>query len=199
MSAAASDNPAPGQSATCGTGVSEVVDRVVAMTPVALALLWNALTRTGGLLLVAILVLVTSCGEQESTSFPTPTGEFLCSLGSRDGEPCNGDSDCPGGFCIVGQGVCDGGDDDGFPCDCARGTCVDDTCSGGPLAGLACDPMNNCAGNTPCIGTQKVCLGGIDRGFSCLRDAQCPGSRCQSTVPPTPPCEFECSDEHRLR
>ena len=123
---------------------------------------------------------------------PTPTGEFLCSAGPRDGQACATDDDCaPGGACVIGQGVCNGGTDDGFPCDCSAGTCLSTpvcsidatfgTCSGGPNIAQCCDPTTNCADGVPCVGTPKVCLAGIDKGFSCLNDGQCPGSVCQST------------------
>jgi len=125
------------------------------------------------------------------TPTPTPDGEFLCSAGSRDGRPCNGDDDCPNGVCVIAQGVCDGGTDDGFPCDCAASTCsatpvcTDDatlgTCVGGPSATLCCDVTTNCTDGAPCTASQKVCLGGDNKAFSCLRNDQCPGSVCAST------------------
>jgi len=112
-----------------------------------------------------------------------PTGEFLCSAGSQDGAPCDTAADCPGGVCVTVQGVCDGGTDDGLPCDCPSGSCSAQakTCSGGTFSGLSCDPTFNCAGNSPCTGSQQVCVGGQNQGYSCLRDDQCPGSQCRST------------------
>ena len=140
-------------------------------------------------LLLVVLLVMLGCGVANRVSAqatPTPTGEFLCSVPGNvppDGKPCNGDEDCPGGTCVVAQGVCNaaGASDDGFPCDCAGGTCVANTCSGGTAAGLSCDPTTNCSGSEPCVGTQKVCLSGADRGFSCVRNDQCSGSNCVST------------------
>lgn len=119
------------------------------------------------------------------------SGAFLCSLGTRDGQTCASDDDCPGGVCVLTQGVCDGGIDDGLPCSCAGGTCSGTpvcsadatfgTCSGGPFAGECCDRDFNCREGRPCAGTQKICLGGQSQGFPCLRDSQCPGSVCRST------------------
>src|SRR6266436_5425685 len=90
----------------------------------------------------------------------TPNGEFLCSNGPMDGRACNTDANCaPGGVCVIGQGVCDGGADDGTPCDCAGGTCqgsgTTGTCSGGTMNGESCDPSGtgNCGGGTACVAT----------------------------------------------
>jgi len=138
-----------------------------------------------------ILVLYTAGATRAQTPTPRPTGEFLCSAGTRDGVACNSDDDCPGGVCVIAQGVCDGGDDDGFPCDCAAGSCnaqpvcSDDatlgTCGSGVSAGECCDVTTNCAGGVTCRGTQKVCLAGDSKGFSCVNDQQCPSSVCRST------------------
>ena len=143
------------------------------------------------LLPVALLVSLAGGFAQrvsaQATPTPTPTGEFLCSVAggvAPDGKPCNGDQDCPGGTCVVAQGVCNaaGAADDSFPCDCAGGTCAaNNTCNGGTTAGQPCDPTTNCAGSEPCVGTQKVCLGGSDKGFSCVRNDQCTNSTCVST------------------
>lgn len=118
------------------------------------------------------------------------TGEFLCSAGTKDGQPCNTDDDCPGGVCVISQGVCNGGDDDGLPCDCPSGSCsaqatcfdpssVSGSCTGGPYNGQTC--ACNCAGGIACIGSQRVCVGGTNTGFSCLNNPQCPGGQCLST------------------
>lgn len=119
-----------------------------------------------------------------------PTGAFLCSAGAHDGQPCNSNSDCPDGACVKSQGVCDGGVDDALPCDCPSGTCSESAtcfepsatqgmCSGGTSAGKSCSC--SCAGGRACVGTQQVCVGGLNKGFSCLRDSQCPNSQCRST------------------
>jgi len=110
------------------------------------------------------------------------TGQFLCSGGTRDGAACNSSTECPGGVCVIAQGVCNGGVDDGLPCDCPGGTCsAQNTCSGGTSAGLSCDQTYNCTGSKPCTGTQRVCAGGDNKGYSCLNNSQCPGSQCLST------------------
>jgi hypothetical protein len=138
-------------------------------------------------LLVLPFVLLLVCAAAWAQS---ATGEFLCSAGSKDGRPCNSDDDCPGGVCVVAQGVCVAGDDDGQLCSCPSGTCsvqtscsepasVAGVCSGGTSAGASC--TCSCAGQQACTGTQKVCLGGAYRAFSCLRDDQCAGSHCGST------------------
>jgi hypothetical protein len=115
---------------------------------------------------------------------------LLCSGGVNDGAPCARNTDCLLGACVVAQGVCDGGDDDGLLCDCAGGTCSSQpscrsdarsgTCTGGAMDGTCCDQATNCHGHRPCAGTQNLCLSGPGKGQSCLRDAQCPHSRCQS-------------------
>lgn len=145
-------------------------------------------TRLGMCSLAVVLLLAPWAAGSAAAQ---GNGQFLCSLGSRDGQSCGSDDDCPGGVCVLSQGVCDGGDDDGFPCSCAGGTCSGTpvcssdasfgTCSGGPFAGECCDLDFNCSGGRPCTGSQKVCLGGQSQGFPCLRDAQCPGSVCRST------------------
>jgi hypothetical protein len=131
-------------------------------------------------------------GAWAQTPTPTPTGEFLCSAGPQDGQACNGDAQCaPTGVCVIAPGICDGGTSDGTYCDCAAGSCTPSTpacdptftgvCQGGPNATQCCDVTTNCANGVPCVGTQKVCLGGNSKAASCLRDDQCPGSLCQST------------------
>ncbi|MFI5367040.1 MAG: hypothetical protein ACHQ4J_15610 [Candidatus Binatia bacterium] len=140
-----------------------------------------------------MLIATAACGSAwGQTPTPTPNGEFLCSAGPRDGQACNADGDCaPTGVCVIAQGVCNGGLDDGFPCDCTGGTCMQSTpscdptftgvCQGGPNATLCCDVTYNCTGGNACVGSQKVCVGGNSKGYPCLNDGQCPGSLCQST------------------
>ncbi|MFI5366808.1 MAG: hypothetical protein ACHQ4J_14425 [Candidatus Binatia bacterium] len=142
--------------------------------------------------LILLLGITVCTGASAQTPTPTPTGEFLCSAGPQDGQPCNSDADCaPTGVCVIAPGICNGGTSDGAYCDCAAGTCVASTpvcdptftgvCQGGPTANQCCDATTNCAGGVPCVGTQKVCLAGSGKGSSCLNDNQCPGSSCQST------------------
>jgi hypothetical protein len=158
----------------------------------------------------ATITPTSSAGEPTSPPFATPTfpfvtptprvatptpsaqsGPFLCTAGSNDGKDCLSDSDCPGGACVIAQGVCNGGTDDGLPCDCAGGNCATQlvcssdasmgTCDAGSATGDCCSTADNCTGNLPCVGSQKVCLGGDDKGFACLNDRQCGGSTCVST------------------
>lgn len=115
----------------------------------------------------------------------------LCSAGERDGQVCQGAQDCPGGACVVSQGVCDGGLDDGFDCDCPESSCTaapvcpEDpelgTCAGGSNEGTCCDLAFNCRSAAPCRGTQKICFSGSLKGFPCLRDGHCPASVCWAT------------------
>jgi len=134
-------------------------------------------------------ILLLSLG---STRLAFAQGDLLCTGGTRDGLDCTGFEDCPGGVCVIAQGVCQNGTDNGNPCLCAGGTCSATpacsadtsfgTCVGGAFATDCCDvSSDNCAGGAACIGTQKVCLGGENKGFSCLTPDQCPGSTCTST------------------
>lgn len=143
--------------------------------------------RTGCLFLVVLSALWlprNACAQA--------TGEFLCSKGTRDGLPCESDADCvPNGVCVIANGVCNGGTDDGASCDCPAGSCsatpvctADNTfgtCSGGTSAGECCDVTFNCSDGAPCKGTAKLCLAGDAKGFACLNDSQCPNSVCRST------------------
>jgi hypothetical protein len=146
--------------------------------------------NTGSVIVTQLIAAVNNAlsGCQGSA----PTGEYLCSAGPHDGQACNGDGDCaPGGACVAAQGICGGGGDDGNYCDCAAGNCVASTpvcsaaytgvCQGGPRADQCCDVTAICSGNAPCVASQKVCLAGIYKGYSCLNDAQCSGSSCRST------------------
>jgi hypothetical protein len=130
---------------------------------------------------IAFLVLLTG----------PAAAQRLCSAGSRDGQPCSRVEDCPGGACVVAQGVCDGGTDDGYDCDCPLSTCAATpacstdpalgTCADGLFAGSCCDPTFNCTDGSPCQPTQKVCLSGELKGFSCLNDTHCLGALCWAT------------------
>ena len=144
------------------------------------------------LALGTLLAIAVCASASAQTPTPTPNGAFLCSAGPSDGQPCNTDSDCaPDGVCVIAAGLCAGGTDDGLTCDCIAGSCssapvcsIDatfGTCQGGANAALCCDVTYNCASGSPCVGTQKLCIGGSGIGFTCLRDDQCPGSLCRST------------------
>ncbi|MBI1817230.1 MAG: beta-propeller fold lactonase family protein [Deltaproteobacteria bacterium] len=143
----------------------------------------------------AAIVEATGISGEIVVALPRParsvlSAALLCSDGVDDGAPCARNADCLRGACVVAQGVCDGGDDDGLLCDCAGGTCSNQpscssdarsgTCTGGAMDGTCCDQATNCHGHRPCAGTQKLCASGPGKGQSCLRDTQCPQSRCQS-------------------
>ncbi len=143
---------------------------------------------------MALVVLSTLAGGTAwaQTPTPTPNGQFLCSAGPEDGQPCNGDYDCtPTGVCVIAQGVCNGGSADGAYCDCAAGSCIASTpacsasftgiCQGGVNDTQCCDTASNCTDGAPCVATQKVCLGGDSKASSCVSDGQCPGSTCGAT------------------
>ena len=120
-----------------------------------------------------------------------PSGAMLCAAGTRDGEPCASDDDCPQGVCTIAVGVCGGGSDDGLLCDCPGGTCVAQPscgadvllgiCSGGLAHAQCCDTSFNCAGHRPCAATQRVCSGGLAKGMPCLSNNQCSGASCTSS------------------
>ncbi len=160
-----------------------ITSNVVASDPIGTAL---PATGADG----EIVVLPSADGAVVSIMAAAASGR-LCSGGELDGSACSADADCPGGACVTAQGVCDGGSDDGLLCDCAGGTCSSGascpvnpamgTCRGGAADGQCCDPQSNCAGHSPCTGTQKVCASGPGRGLSCLRDIQCPQSQCVPT------------------
>ena len=113
----------------------------------------------------------------------------VCAGGDRDGFACAADGDCPAGACVVPQGVCDGGEDDGLLCDCPGGACRSagascgfggdaGACQGGELDGACCDRSFNCGGGSACVATRHLCAGGPAKGSPCLADAHCLGGRC---------------------
>lgn len=118
--------------------------------------------------------------------------QFLCSAGTRDGLTCEGDDDCSGGgVCVIPLGVCTQGESDGFPCICPGAECTETlmcidepsigTCNGGVFEDLCCDTADNCFDGSPCIATQRLCVGGEFKGFPCVEDRHCEGSACRST------------------
>lgn len=139
-----------------------------------------------------MLVVVVLVGGVASR--PAFGQDFLCTGGPKDGVACASDDECfvscPSsyGACVLVQGVCNGGEFDGFPCDCPGGTCVGTgttgTCQGGAFAGDACTTTvgeGSCNSGIACVGTQKVCQSGDLRGFGCLNNNQCSGASCVST------------------
>jgi len=121
------------------------------------------------------------------------TGEFLCSAGACDGRACTDFSDCPGGVCVIAQGVCN--DSDGLPCDCPASTCSASpvcssdatmgTCSGGTSQAECCDVTRNCNAGVQCVGAQKLCINGDFKGFSCLNNQQCTNGSVSGTCAST--------------
>lgn len=82
---------------------------------------------------------------------------LLCSGGIDDGADCLVDGDCSGGVCVRTGGVCDGGSDDGRPCE------------------------STCADARPCVTAYRICIAGGNAGAYCLRNAHCGGTSCTST------------------
>lgn len=134
---------------------------------------------------VWLLVLVFSVAGFSARAQAQAGGELLCSAGSNDGNTCQTHADCPGGACVVVQGVCN--DQNGYPCDCPGATCNGTACTGGPFSGLSCDTAFNCDTGVACQGSQKVCVGGsasgalLPPGYPCLNNQQCDSSQCRST------------------
>lgn len=126
-----------------------------------------------------------------ATTGPAPS-ERHCSGGTKAGVSCATDADCPDGVCHRLHAICDAGGDERFDCPCPGGTCVLGlgcggdtdlgTCSGGSRAGSCCDPFVACGDGAACVTTAKICAGGLEKGFGCLRDAHCPGSDCVATT-----------------
>jgi len=118
-------------------------------------------------------------------------GQALCSGGANDGMTCTTDDDCAGGVCVGARPLCDGGGSDGALCECIGGTCSSavacsqnaamGTCQGGIVAGGCCSVELNCADGAACVGSQKLCAGGANKGQPCLNAGHCPGSQCLST------------------
>lgn len=122
-----------------------------------------------------------------SASLGQGTGEFLCSAGSRDGQSCLGFSDCPGGVCVIAQGVCSNGDvcvcPGGGQCVATPACSIDasfGTCAGGVAAGVCCALGFNCPTGDSCAATHKICLSGPFQGFPCTTNAMCEGGTCGS-------------------
>ncbi len=126
---------------------------------------------------------------------PTPAaakGQFRCEGKIRSGHHCLTNMDCRRGVCVVAEGVCDGGPNDGMGCDCPGAVCEAEKCPSNPTLGrctaalgpghpLCCNPNLQCGG-APCVPTAKFCAGGSRRRIPCLSDSQCPGSGCVSTA-----------------
>ncbi|MEO8605296.1 MAG: YncE family protein [bacterium] len=118
-------------------------------------------------------------------------GAARCSAGSRDGEVCAVDTDCPTGACVRVQGVGDGGADAGLLCDCPGSTCGADSscsscadagiCGGGARDGACCDRSFNCSRGGACVATYRLCASGASKGLPCLSDAQCVAAACIAT------------------
>lgn len=129
--------------------------------------------------------VLSSVGARAVTASDGGQRLTLCSRGPNDGMPCGELNDCQQGLCLVAQGVCDAGADDGLLCDCPGGRCMPSgdtgTCVGGGSDGTECDTDTNCAGNRACVGTHQLCQRGAARGMACLRDAHCVDAECRSS------------------
>jgi hypothetical protein len=143
------------------------------------------------LIVVAVMLW---CGALPGRVAVGQTADFLCSGGPRDGLNCAADDDCfvscPSSFgaCVLVNGVCNGGEFDGFPCDCPGGVCLgsgtEGTCQGGAFAGDPCRTAigaGNCNSGIACVGTQKICLSGDLQSFGCLGNDDCDGATCGSS------------------
>jgi MYXO-CTERM domain-containing protein len=101
----------------------------------------------------------------------------LCSRGANNGAPCDENSECPGGACVLGRTLCDGGPipPHGFcesDTDCEPGspcTLTGRVCDGG-LQGEYCIDASTCDGGV-CVATGKYCDGGTN--FACVNDDDC--------------------------
>lgn len=145
----------------------------------------RGIMRRFGLAWVGVLTAWVLLGS--TASWAQGNGAFLCSAGSRDGQTCLSFSDCPGGVCVIAQGVCSNGD----PCVCPGGgrcnaapACDIDasfgTCSGGVMSGVCCAVGFNCPTGDSCAATHRICLNGPFRGYPCTTNAMCEGGTCGS-------------------
>ncbi len=96
-----------------------------------------------------------------------------------DGSICQADTCELGACCLVP--TCEGGVDDGSPCDLANGnddcddivaTCLADVCREGPRQGLPCTTASECPFSL-CLINNPTCIGGINHGVGCNSDAEC--------------------------
>lgn len=116
------------------------------------------------------------------------------------GDGCPEGCDSGGGGCLdcSDVGTCNGGDNDGKPCnsadDCPGGECVpdpDDVCQGGDNDGDPCTDDADCPGGGRCTPNVDFCLGGANDGDPCTDDADCPGGVC---IGPDDVCEGGAND-----
>lgn len=136
---------------------------------------------------------MTDCDSAPLYSFQAPadplapcydSGPDQCDGGPDDGDPCNTDADCISGF------FCTGGGKAGALCNPANG---DADCQGfcvqGPNAGGACVDNADCAG--------LVCVGGGKAGLTCAVTADCQVSTCQGCEIPGTICttDADCNGE----
>lgn len=144
--------------------------------------------------LLVVVAVALWCGGLGGRAAVGQTADFLCSGGPRDGLNCASDDECftscPSSFgaCVLVNGVCNGGEFDGFPCDCPGGACIgtgaEGTCQGGAFSGDPCRTAigaGNCNTGNACVGTQKICLSGELQSFGCLGNDDCDGATCGSS------------------
>jgi YVTN family beta-propeller protein len=140
---------------------------------------------TGAVDAVVSVLPPQAAGRQQAAA----TAPRVCAAGGRDGQACADDNNCPAGACVVPQGVCDGGEDDGLLCDCPGGACraagnacgADPdagVCQGGEVDGACCDRTFACRDGSACKATRRLCAAGPAKGSPCLIDAHCLGTAC---------------------
>jgi hypothetical protein len=132
-------------------------------------------------------------------------------------EVCNAGDNCVGKAGLICDGTCDGGPNDGLPCD-SDDECPDSskTCEGGTNDGLACNTNGDCpdevsptkvclcdpAGNNPLCGSEctvalecqhliSSCNGGTEVGEVCTNNSDCPGAACKPDPDQKPPCKLD--------
>ena len=121
----------------------------------------------------------TSTGEACSTNVDCPTTAIQCLGGTNSGALCADPSECPGGFCGGGPGICGGrrcqsGTEDGKPCS---------VCLGGTNHGANCSNQTQCPLGTCSVG----CAGGGTCGRAgeptqpnaCTEDTNTPDLDCE--------------------
>jgi hypothetical protein len=115
-----------------------------------------------------------------------------CENGARDGFSCNSSNSCPGGACqgTFPTSTCNGGVNNGDPCDCPGGTC-DSKCD--TLNQIECDAKLGFSLQPPQVrdvdgqvNTEVLCTQGTcDIGSCCTGPGECKDARDNSGSPMT--------------